>query len=213
MEDALFNRVDVIYRYVRRMTDADGERQRIARRQRDALRTELIVPEQAQLHDLNRVLSAAAADAAPVCRSLGVRLRLWQALDLPRVPLLVEPLHDTFSGLIDLCLDEDDVAMLELRSWGELDRVVAQIDQHVHHPASCDNLHWSDLRLDSRLELVIGGQVLRAMGGRMTVRARAGALRARIELPRGDSRLPLGARASSQFYSRPPVVENITRLS
>lgn len=213
MQDALFHRVDAIYRYVRRMTDADGERRRIARRQRDALRTELISPEQAQLHDLNRVLSAAAADAAPVCQSLGVRLRLWQALDLPRVPLLVDPLHDTFSGLIDLCLDEDDVSMLELRSWGELDRVVAQIDQHVHHPAPYDNMHWSDLRLDSRLELVIGGQVLRAMGGRMIVRERAGALRARIELPRGDSRLPLGARVSSRFHPRPSVAENVTRLS
>lgn len=213
MQDEFSSQVDAIYRYVCRMDDATRSRERIARRTRELTRAELLGPEHAQLYDLNRVVSTAVAEAAPICQSLGVRVRLWQAIDLPRVPLLLEPLQHMMAGLIDLCLDDEDASSLELRTASELDRVVAQIDRYPRVRVPDPQRTWTELPLGARLELIVGAQAVRMLGGRMIIRHRGSELQARIELRRADSRLPLGNALSRPRSRRYPTVIDTLSLS
>ncbi len=193
MPQKLLERIDSIYRYVQRAQQDQDLRSRVCRRQEEVLRVELVGVDQARLFDLNVVVASVVAEALPVCRSLGVSLRVWQAADLPPVPLLVEPMQHTLAGLIDLCLDEERVEALELRTWSELDCVVASVERRVNG-AGGDDPHacWRELAPGARLELLVGAQALRALGGALSMRSRGRQLVCRVEIPRGANAMPLG---------------------
>jgi hypothetical protein len=187
----LFDRIETVYRYVQRAQHDLDVRARVVKRQEEMLRVEVVGIEQARLGDLNAVVAQVVAEALPVCRALGVRLRVWQTADMPRVPLLVEPLQHTLAGLIDLCLDDDDVHTLELRTWSELDCVVVGVERRVLSNAAATSV-WREVNAGDRVELLVGAQALRALGGALSMRSRGHELVCRIEVPRGDSIMPLG---------------------
>lgn len=188
----LLTRIDAIYRYVKRASEQEHI-DRIGKRQEEMVRTEFLGVDKVKLTDLNTLITAAVADALPLCKRLGVPLRVWQGMALPRVPVLLSPLKHTLSGLIDLCLDDESTERLELRTWGEVDRVVALFERKIPAANVDNNTHWREIRLDARLELLVGSQALRATGGKMSVIARGQQLRARVDLARGDSTVPMGA--------------------
>jgi hypothetical protein len=181
MNELFAKRVEAIYDYIN--TGASpAHLERLERRHRDLSQPEVLTAENATLCDVNRLVEQVVADALPICRDLGVPVRLLQAVNLPRVRMLIRPIEHTLAGLVDLCLDEADVAGLMLTTSAELDRVVVQIERRIGSDGD-GSLTWRELRLGPRLEFVVGAQALRAVGGRMVVRQRANQIVARVELP------------------------------
>ena len=187
--DLFSERVDAIYQHVIR-GGGSASLERLARRQEALSKQDLISVDEARLHDLNLLVSRAVADALPLCRQLGIPVRLRQATHLPAVRLLPEPIEYMLAGLIDLCLDDEAVLALGVSTRAEVDRVIIGIERRLIGSIGSVAL-WHDVPLNAHLELLVGAQTLRAMGGRLVARYRERELWARIEIPRIDCALQI----------------------
>lgn len=152
---------------------------------------EVLSAEQAELYDLNQVVSSVVDEALPLCQALGVEVDLQQDPRVPAVQMLVRPVEDALAAAMDLYLDED-LAMLRVRTYAHRNRAVATIEC-LRGPATRSDrptagrdweqdLSWSMSGM-GRAEIVIGDRATRAVGGRLMLQHRAGEMRLLLELP------------------------------
>jgi hypothetical protein len=156
---------------------------RLDRRHARLIEPEILTPDQAELHDLNRVVWSAVEGVLPICRALGVRLLLEQDPRLPAVPMLVRPIEDALDAALDLCLAEGSVVRVRTRAC--TDRAVTTVERWC---ASRGRrlAHWCDAGAMGQVELMVGDRAARALGGRLRILRRADDLRFRLELPSGS---------------------------
>jgi hypothetical protein len=162
--------------------------QRVTRRQARLAETEILEPDRAELHDLNRLIRKVVEDARPLCEALGIRLVLQQDPRLPSVPILVRPLEDALAAALDLCLEER-TSEIRVRTEVRGDWVVATLSRLARRsdldwPEPHSAMRWHTAGNMGTVELLVGDRTSRALGGRMVVQQRGGTeLRLRLELP------------------------------
>jgi hypothetical protein len=159
--------------------------QRVSERMRRLVEPEILSLDDAELHDLNRIVWTKVEEVRPLCRALGIGLVLQQDPGLPAVPLLVSPIEDMLAAALDLCL-EDEVQMVRARTRAARDRAVVTIERWCSAGPATDGRAWQEIRPMGSLELIVGDRTARALGGRLRIQRRAADLRVRLELPSGQ---------------------------
>lgn len=171
---------------------------RLGQRQARLIEPEVLTPDQAEFHDLNRIVWSAVADAMPLCQATGVRLVVELERRLPSIPLLVRPIEDMVSAAMDLCLDGQSKVLrvaTRLRSTSALTiierscRVEAESQAPAEPAAEALQGEWFDVGSMGQVELMVGELASRALGGRLKIRRRADDLRFLLELPSSGEHL------------------------
>jgi hypothetical protein len=175
---------------------------RLDRRHARLIEPEVLTPDQAELHDLNRVVWSAVEGVLPICRALWVRLVLQQDPRLPAVPMLVRPIEDALDAALDLCLAKGSLVRVRTRAC--TDRAVTTVERWRSSRGDRQMMGWSDAGAMGQVELMVGDRAARALGGRLRILRRADDLRFRLELPSGSR--PPQAWSVGEELRLPPAV-------
>lgn len=143
---------------------------------------EVFSAEYAEPHDLNRIVAATLFEVNPLCQALNLPVYIQYDWRLPPVPMLIEPIRDTISAMLDICIDPDLAASCSIRvqtsAWRDRALCVVERQSNSISPAN-----WRDVGALGRLELMVGVQTSRALGGCLRVMRREEDLRLWLELP------------------------------
>ena len=151
---------------------------------------EVLSMEMAELHNLNDVVTRVVDRASPLWKALGIRVVLQLEQSLPPVQMLVQPTEEALVVALELCL-AGDLDILRVHSRVCKDRAVLTLERLLAprygvaraYMEERSGVQWIEAGSMGRVELLVGGQTTRALGGRMSIQHREGDLRLWLELP------------------------------
>ena len=151
---------------------------------------EVLSMEMAELHNLNDVVTRVVDRASPLWKALGIRVILQLERLLPPVQMLVQPTEEALAVALDICL-AGDLDILRVHTRVCKDRAVLTLERLLSpryglaqtYPEHRSEVHWVEAGSMGRVELLVGDQTTRALGGRMSIQHRDGDLRLWMELP------------------------------
>lgn len=195
--------------------------QRVNRRQLHLMEPEVLTVDQAELHDLNRIIFSVIEDVMPLCESLGVPLQLDMDPRVPAVPMLARPIQDALAAALDLCLECEN-AILHVRTQVLRNRAVATV-QHCAASRTLPDIRddgsgewpiapgWHAAGTLDPVELIIGDRATRALGGRLLLHRAGDEMRLWLELPTNERPIQ-GWQVDSREPNRPSALEESLNL-
>jgi hypothetical protein len=144
---------------------------------------------EARPYNINALVEQSLSEVLPRQPDSATRVFVDLDITLPRLPLLIDPFRHALSKALELCLQVDEPSAVVVRTAAQADIAVVSIERH---PLCYSSLRrrrrrhsriWHDLGTMGDLDLLVGQQVLRALGGRLWLIRGKQELRAVFELP------------------------------